>query len=70
MSPSSERDLTLVGRLYRQVRRSNGNRAEALDAALDAYRTLHPTIPEAEALETVQGLIKASSEAGRIWMDD
>jgi hypothetical protein len=43
---------------------------DAIDAALKAYRALHPAIPEAAALKAVQGLIKVSSEAGRIWTDN
>ena len=67
---STDMDLTLVGRLYRQVRSSSGSRAEAMRAALDAYRALHPSVLEAEARETVGNFIKASSEAGRIWIDN
>ena len=66
---SSDVDLTLIGRLYRQVRSLGGSRADAVQAAFDAYRALHPGVPEADARETVETFIKASSEAGRIWID-
>ena len=62
-------DLRLIGRLYRQVRSSGGSLTDAKQAALDAYRALRPGVPELEARETVGMFIKASSEAGRIWID-
>ena len=58
--------LTLVGRTYRSVRYSGGGRADAEQAALDAYCSLHPDAPEGEARETVAAIVKASSEAGLI----
>jgi hypothetical protein len=67
---SSELDLTLIGRLFRRVRSSGSSRADAMQAALDAYRALHPGVAEADARETVGMFIKASSEAGRIWIDN
>lgn len=63
-------DLKLVGQAYRQARYSTGSRTDAEKAALDAYCSLHPEAPESEARETVAKIIKASSEAGLIWIDN
>jgi len=61
--------LKLVRQAYRQARYSTGNRLDAERAALDAYCSLHPEAPEAMARETVAKIIKASSEAGLIWIE-
>jgi hypothetical protein len=63
-------DLTVVGRAYRQARYTAGNRVDAERAALDAYRSLHPDAPEIKARDMVARIIKASSEAGLIWIED
>jgi len=60
--------MRLIGRLYRQARRS-GRGTDAMQVALDAYRALYPYVSEAEARETVRMFIRASSESGRIWTD-
>ena len=60
-------DMTLIGRTYRQIRQSGGNRADARQTALDTYCSLHPEVAEAAAREAVSKIIKASSEAGLIW---
>lgn len=63
--------LKLVGRAYRLARYSAGSRVDAEKAALDAYCSLHPDTPVADARETVAMIIKASSEAGLIcWTDN
>ena len=64
---STAMDLTLIGRMYRQIRHAAGNRVDAEQAALDAYCSLYPGVPKAAAREAVSRLIKASSEAGLIW---
>jgi hypothetical protein len=63
-------DLTLVGRSFRQARRSGVSRIDAEQLAVDTYCGLHPDVPDSEARPVVAKLIKASSEAGLIWMDN
>ena len=65
---SAATDLPLIGRTYRQVRQSGSSRPEAQQTALDAYCSLHPDVPRAAAREAVSKIIKASSEAGLIWI--
>ena len=56
----------LIGNTYRQIRYLAGDRVAAEQAALDAFCSLHPDVPKAAAREAVSRLIKASSEAGLI----
>ena len=63
-------DLRLVGRAFRQARRSGVSRPEAERSALEVYCSFHPEASEAKAREAVAWLIKASSEAGMIWIDN
>jgi hypothetical protein len=63
------KDLTLIGRTYRQVRYATGNKTDAEQAALDVYCSLHPDIPRACAREAVSTCVKAWSEAGLIWIE-
>ncbi len=67
-TPSIATVLKLVGQAYRQTRHHSG-RAEAEAAAFNAYCSLHPDVSEIEALAAVHMIIKASSEAGLIWID-
>ena len=67
---SIQADLTVVGRSFRQARRSGVSRIDAEQLALDTYCGLHPDVPDSEARLVVSKLIKASSEAGLIWMDN
>ena len=46
--------------------KENGKDVSAVQAALDAFCSLHPDVPKAAAREAVSRLIKASSEAGLI----
>jgi hypothetical protein len=62
--------LNLVRQTYRQVRYSTGRRADAEQAALDTYCSLHPDASEAEASEAVAKIIRVSSEAGLIWIEN
>jgi len=63
-------DLKLVRQAYRQARYSTGSRADAARVALDAYCSLHPDTPDADARDAVAKIIKASSEAGLIWTEN
>ena len=67
---SIQADLTLVGRSFRQARRSGMSRTDAEQLALDTYCGLHPDVVDSEARPVVAKLIKASSEAGLIWTEN
>ena len=58
------------GQAYRQTRYHVGSRAQAEAAALNAYCSLHAEVPEAEARGAVDKILKASSEAGLIWIEN
>ena len=63
-------DLRLVGRTFRQHRRSGVSRPDAERAAIELYCSFHPDVAENDAREAVAQLIKASSEAGLIWTEN
>jgi hypothetical protein len=68
--PSIHADLKIVGRAYRHAHRSGVSKADAARMALETYCSLHPEVAEDVARGVVAQIIKATSEAGAIWMDN
>lgn len=68
-TPSIATVLRLVRQAYRQTKYYGGSRAEAEAAALNTFCSLRPDTPDVEASAAVAGIIKASSEAGLIWIE-